>query len=337
MKHQITLKNLEETPQLTSTLSRLIARLDREVSPFGQDEVSLHGIFEKHRTRARYRVSFTLNLPGRTMAAQEEQTSPESALKEAFRELERQLKKYKSFVRKEDIWKRSAKREQIRQVTKGHGDESGEHPLFFELVQPHLKKLHRFVLQEIEYYVSNGDLIENELSVQDVEDTVLVRAAKEFNPGTNEARLDSRLIKLAMEYLRSEVGRLRKEHRMVHLEENVKDTPPEDYVVTLGDEILDFYQPDQNLHVEDVMPDPSSPIPEQVIGRREFQRSIDQMLAQLPHAWRNAILLRYVHGFSIKEVAEITASSEDTVKRQLEMARVFLGQKLRESGYARSG
>jgi hypothetical protein len=37
----------------------------------------------------------------------------------------------------------------------------------------------------------------------------------------------------------------------MHIEEEIPETPPREAVVTLGDEILDVYQPDKGLRLED--------------------------------------------------------------------------------------
>jgi RNA polymerase sigma factor (sigma-70 family) len=338
MKHQITLKNLDHTPQMDKLLNRLLVKLDKQLVRFGDDVVYLHGTLEKHPTRARYRISLVLHLPGRTLATQEEQPDPESTLREAFLELERQLKKHKAFLRNDHLWKRPARREEIRRQEKIEPipAEDRQKELFFDLIQPHLKKLQNFVRHEIDYFEATGDLTSGELNPQAVVDAVILRASNEFNERSTHVEIDGWLVKLARDYLRAEVRRRRKERELtVHLEEDVPETPPEEQVVTLGDEILDFYQPDEDLRLEDVVPDSNAPQPDEELRKRDFQRYISQALAQLPRTWRDAFVLHHVHEFSLKDIAEITGQSEVDVKRQLEKAREFLRQKLQESGLAR--
>jgi hypothetical protein len=49
--------------------------------------------------------------------------------------------------------------------------------------------------------------------------------------------------------------------------------------VTLGYEILDFYQPDEDLKLEDLVPDAHVPTPEQILESRDLQRYVNQTLA----------------------------------------------------------
>ncbi len=49
------------------------------------------------------------------------------------------------------------------------------------------------------------------------------------------------LIELANEQLQREIKRLKSErNRTVHIEEDIPETPPEEEVTTLGEEIFDF-------------------------------------------------------------------------------------------------
>ena len=52
-------------------------------------------------------------------------------------------------------------------------------------------------------------------------------------------------------------------------------------------------------------------------------------LATLPPKERSAITLFYLTGYSIKEIAQITATSEDAVKKQLSRGRDKLKEKLK--------
>jgi RNA polymerase sigma factor (sigma-70 family) len=140
-------------------------------------------------------------------------------------------------------------------------------------------------------------------------------------------------MKLAMQYLHSEVKRSRIERKMVvHIEEDIPETPPTEEISTLGDEILDFYQPDEDLKLEDIVPDIEVPLPEEAAERTELQDTIRIALASLPGEWRKAFVLHSVEGLSLAEVARVIGLPEAEVKRYIEFARATLRQKLIESG-----
>ena len=77
----------------------------------------MHGTLEKHPTRSLYRVSLVLNLLGTKLVTHEVRSDLKLAIREAFLELERQLKKYKALLRGKDQWKRLARLEEIRRNT----------------------------------------------------------------------------------------------------------------------------------------------------------------------------------------------------------------------------
>ena len=96
-------------------------------------------------------------------------------------------------------------------------------------------------------------------------DAVLLRAYHEFVKQPAERDIGGWLIELAKEQLRREVKRLKSErNRTVHIEEDIPETPPTEEVSTLGEEILDFYQPDEDLKLEDIFPDVEVSTPEEL-------------------------------------------------------------------------
>lgn len=209
---------------------------------------------------------------------------------------------------------------------------------FLSQVGGHLKKLYEHVRHQLGYFESVGDLAPGELKPEDVVDAALIRAYREFvrNPSPQDRQdMETRLIQLATRQLQSEVKRLRSETgRTVHIEEDVPETPPEEEVKTLGEEILYFYQPDEDLKMEDVLPDLSIPTPEQVAELREFRRCVNAASAALPGEWRRALQLRYVDGRTLKQTAAALRKSEREVERVIEYARRYLRQRLVESGCA---
>jgi RNA polymerase sigma factor (sigma-70 family) len=216
---------------------------------------------------------------------------------------------------------------------------------FFSQVGGHLKKLYDHVRHQLGYFESVGDLAPGELKPEDVVDATLIRAYREWTRGEAERAknsspqdmqdMETRLIQLATRQLQSEVKRLRSERgSAVPIEEDVPETPPEEKVKTLGEEILYFYQPDEDLKMEDVLPDLSIPTPEQVAELREFRRCVNAASAALPGEWRRALQLRYVDGRTLKQTAAALRKSEREVERVIEYARRYLRQRLVESGCA---
>lgn len=102
-------------------------------------------------------------------------------------------------------------------------------------------------------------------------DAVLLRAYREFVKDPSGRKARGWLIKLAREHLEAEVKRLQSERdSAVHIEEDIPETSPRAEVSTLGEEVLYFYQPDEDLKLEEVIPDIKVPTPEQATEIKEL-------------------------------------------------------------------
>jgi RNA polymerase sigma factor (sigma-70 family) len=335
MKHNIEYRNFEATERINSLIESLIAKLDKRTRNFSPDVLFLRISIEGNQTRTLYHVSITMDVPGRTLATKEERHEPEASMKDAFAEIERQLQEHKSRLRGEHLWKRLSRRKEIRAMkATAESVEERTRGTFFSLVSPHLNKLYHLVRHIIRYSESMGELVRGELDPEDVTDATLVRAYREFLKGYPRQDIRSWLIGIAMDVLDTEINvRQQDRQQTVHIEEDIPETPPTEAVSTLGDEIMDFYQPDEDLKLEDIVPDLEVPTPEQITEAKELQRLLRSLLDQMPKEQRRALLLHDAAGRTEKEVASAIGNPEIEVERILDHAREFLRQKLTEAGY----
>jgi RNA polymerase sigma-70 factor (ECF subfamily) len=70
----------------------------------------------------------------------------------------------------------------------------------------------------------------------------------------------------------------------------------------------------------------SSKRPEEVVIRSEERGEVRQLLDQLPPHYRAAVILRYWHDLSYREIAEAMETTESAVKSTLHRARRMLAQ-----------
>src|SRR5215468_2688763 len=112
MERNIEFKALEPNAQINQRIERLISQLDKTAKTFSLEPTRLRVFVEYIPAHTLYNVSLTLGLPGKTLAAKEEQHDLRAGLRTAFEELERQVKKYKEHLRGEH-WKRRARRQEI--------------------------------------------------------------------------------------------------------------------------------------------------------------------------------------------------------------------------------
>jgi RNA polymerase sigma factor (sigma-70 family) len=104
-------------------------------------------------------------------------------------------------------------------------------------------------------------------------------------------------------------------------------------VTTLGEEILYFYQPDEDLKLEDVVPDLDALTPEERAEDSELRGTIGAALVEMPAAWRRALLLHHAEGLSPAELAEALSLPAAEVERILEQARERVRRRVAEAGY----
>jgi RNA polymerase sigma factor (sigma-70 family) len=225
------------------------------------------------------------------------------------------------------------RQDEVRKMTNAVGFEQRTRELFFSLIGRHLSGLYHFVRHELAYLQSTGDLTPGELAPEDVVDAVVVRAYREFTQNPPPPKIRSWLIRLARQHLGAEVARRKAESgSTVHIEQDIPETPPREYVSTLGDERLDFYEPDEDLKLEDVIPDLDVPTPEQESETKELRRCVEAALGGMPRAWRRALLLRHVNGLTGSALASAVERPKPETDRMLENARDYLRQRLMESG-----
>jgi RNA polymerase sigma-70 factor (ECF subfamily) len=68
----------------------------------------------------------------------------------------------------------------------------------------------------------------------------------------------------------------------------------------------------------------SGPLPEEAVQHDEARRVMQKLLAALPEAQREALLLQVVHDLSIREISQVMRRSEGAVKCLLQRARAAI-------------
>lgn len=325
MKWHILLKGIEETPRIRQGLDRMRRRLERRVQNFDHEQVALRGVIEKHPSKVRFRVSFLFAVPGRILIAKEERPELDVALREAVSELERQLDKHKAVLRRELVWKRKERRKESALAGKVSELplEERDRQAFLGVIEAHLDTLQRFARREIAARLASGEVLPGQVTPDDVVNAVIETAAREFPRRPKDLSLDRWLVQLVLDNMKKEVARAREMGGPLRLEEASA-------VPGSAEGFFDFYQPDEVVKLEDLLPASEIPTPEQEIERWEFQRWINQTLSHLPSQWRLALVLHGAEGYSVEDTARLLGLSESETKQALDSAKAFLRHKLIE-------
>jgi ribosomal subunit interface protein len=337
MKHELEFKHFEPTPAIRELIDSRIAHLDRLLQSLSRKTLFVRCAVEEVPTRKLFAVSVTLEVPQKALSAREEMHDPEAAIRSAFEEIEKQVEAYKAGLRGEHWWKRVQRRRELAMQKAGVAPPAGEESpqWFFALVEPHLEKLREVAGRVLRYAEARGDLPPGYLELDEVVDAALVRAYNAFVKEDAPGDIRSRLVRYALDEIKAHVKRAQTDRtRAVHLEEDIPETPPTEEVSALGDDILDFYQPDEDLKMEDVVPDMEMPAPDQIAEIEEVRRCVKAALRDLPVDVRRALTLRYIVGLHGKELARALGKPETETERLTADGRARLRDALEASGCA---
>jgi RNA polymerase sigma factor (sigma-70 family) len=323
----------ERTDEIRKLIDKHISRFEKKAKSLDPEALSSRIIVEKVPAHKLYKVAATLDVPGRSIAAKQEEYDATAAVRQVLAELERQFDEHKARARGEHIWKRVARRQEIRQKASGPHIAEPDHSAFFELVNPHLSALHDFVKHVINFAEARGDLMPDQLTHDDVVDEALVRADNHFINDRPHRDVRAWLIELAEQHIQREIRHTKWERQhTISVGSDIPETPPMEEVSTMGEEVLDFYQPDADLKLEDIVPSLAVESPEEDVEREELRECMREALSTMPRPWRRAVLAYHVEGLTGPELAQAVTRPEPEVERILEYARGYLRESLVEAG-----
>ena len=110
MKISISYKHVDFREPVEAEAARHLKKLGRLLKSYEPDLVQLHGGFEQHPRKLEYTFSLNLALPTGTLHATGVGPDVRLSVKKAFAELEAQVKKHQSKLRKDYEWKRKRAR-----------------------------------------------------------------------------------------------------------------------------------------------------------------------------------------------------------------------------------
>jgi ribosomal subunit interface protein len=114
MKLSISYRHVESHHAAEPDISRSLQKFKRLLKSYEPDLVQLHGVFSKNPRNEEHSFSLTLSLPTGTLHATGNGENLRASCKKAFSELEVQVKKHQSRLRRDYQWKR--KRPHVRAV-----------------------------------------------------------------------------------------------------------------------------------------------------------------------------------------------------------------------------
>lgn len=192
---------------------------------------------------------------------------------------------------------------------------------YFEILQRHLPMLFNFVGRELRFLHNIGALAGSEITTRDIVDEVCAVALRRWDGKPDYLDVDSWLKKLTLQVLRTYVPPRPERHA-----ESIEQPVPKEDMATLDfdSEIYEFYEPDEELRLEDLIPDVNARTPEEIVNQVEFETWLYGLLRNLPAEDRDSFTFHYIEGRPAAEVARMTGLPTQEVKERAERTRQYL-------------
>jgi len=321
-----------KTPDIEREFQHQLRKLERRLQIFKPDLVSFHATLDQRNGQGPS-TSLNLRLPSGQLAAQSSGDTLLIAVKNAFAELDSQLKRHKDLLREK--WERRARRrpDLSNEVPAETFSPAEAAPLagaaesdtvsLESWLNTGLSQLAEFVDRELQVRVADGEIAEGEISRDEVIDEVMVAALSNGNGRAALFSQESWFRRLALQAIRR-LARSNADTADISLE-----GPAGIQNVTGSDEnILQYHQPDDSLREESTIRDQSVFTPEEIVANEEMVAQLDLALHEVGSHAREAFVLYTLEGFTVPEIARLTGRSPDQVRNSIEHARARLQEKL---------
>ena len=324
MKYEIIKHDVALDAETEKIIERKIEKIERLFEMMNEDLFFLRINFNQIKKRKRFNVRLMLQVLGRYFRVKKEGVDLVPVTNEAFDALIREIKKFKEFLRHEPDFRRKIRPTYKEKINKTQLHQEVQEA-FEKYVEEIMPRLYSFVLKEVRNRVYQGQLKSGDIQVKDVLDEAILQVAESIKNTTKFKKKE--VANSLYRHIINIINKWTKERRR-QLSMLDKTIPPEE----IDTELYEFYQPDDILHMEDLIPD-NIETPEEALENEEMQKAIDQVISMMPDKWRQAFRLIELESFSTDEVAMIQDCSSEDVKKKLEMARTFLAEKVEDLGF----
>jgi RNA polymerase sigma-70 factor (ECF subfamily) len=168
---------------------------------------------------------------------------------------------------------------------------SGEHDLFYRLIQPYERRVYAAALA----------ILRNEADAEDIAQDSILKALRHLSQFRGEAKFSSWLLQITVNE-----ARMRKRRMTAHAMESISNTQNDegDY---LPREFADWRE-----------------IPSESLERKEVRTALVEALSSLGAKYRSVFVLRDIQHLTIEETAKVLDISPGSVKTRLLRARLML-------------
>ncbi|MGH9649369.1 MAG: sigma-70 family RNA polymerase sigma factor [Terriglobales bacterium] len=322
-----------KAPAVEEEFRNHVEKLGRRLHVFRPELVHLHAIVARNSAPAKIAVSLNLRLPSGQLAAAEKAPTAVAAVKACFKDLLGQLTKHKELLRSQHKWRRrkpeAKQRARVHAVPFEQTLASVKPPTVTgtdvrAYVNANLQRLERFVERELRYRETSGQIHPGQVTREEVIDEVIATALDERQERPQPLSLERWLYRLSLQAM-SDLAERNEEHLpAVRLEQSARKPN----VRASSDSQLQYHQPDEMLHEEDVIADRRVWTPEDIASSDEILALVEATLVRTAPQDREAFVLYAVEGFSVEEIAAATDRRAEQVRTSISAAREHLKKEL---------
>lgn len=326
-----------KSAEVEREINQNIEKLAKRLQVFQPELIHLYATVSENARNDGISISLNLRLPSGQMATQHSGDNSIAAVKGSFQELIRQLQRHKELLRNERGWYRKRGGQDIPGVPfeetsaavklppQGAKPESNGEVSSY--INANLARLEQFIDRELRYREANGHNIANVVTREEVLDEVVATALSEIDKKPADLNVERWMYRLALEAIRR-VAHSNREHIPTDGTVNIDGSAEIQNVSGSDESLLQFHQPDAQLHQEDVIPEHTYGSPEDLAFNDELVEQIERALRSSASEDRQAMMLFALEGFSVEEVAHVTDRTPDQVRASIEKGRNLLKQKL---------
>ncbi|MGH9338776.1 MAG: HPF/RaiA family ribosome-associated protein [Acidobacteriota bacterium] len=306
MNLKIQPRNLEIPARLERLIQTKALKVRRLLPSYDPEVFDLHVTLERLPRGNQHQTTLLLTIPQKTIRVDEVADNPVTSVKLAYDEMLRRVRKFKTghFFRRQPARIIEPVNNEIRELESA--------------INQNLDKIENYIRREIYHRMIVENLPPGLLQVQAVVDEVFLKASSMVATKPENLAIEQWMFQIARDTLEARISSLEDSREDSHIEDSPR--APERW----DDELLNFHQPDEVLHLEDLLRDSSSTNPEELLAREETEELLHKAVAHLPRTVRESFVLFVLEGFNSDEVAMMTGRSTEKVIEEVEKARSIL-------------
>jgi RNA polymerase sigma factor (sigma-70 family) len=314
-----------KSPEIETHIEHYIAKLRKRLQTYQPELVHLHATVDENSPRTGFAISLNLRLPSGQIAAQEQGSTAEGAIKGAFNDLLEQVAKHKDHLRSQYKWPRHRRVGRTRPQPQVPFEEtiaavhltSATGQDISSWINANLRRLERFVDRELRFRFNSGELPAETITREEVIDEVVATALSEEHNIPERLGLEPWLFRLARGTIDSVARQNRDGVETLPLEASMR----QQNVRGSDEPELQYHQPDETMTRESMIGDPRMATPEDIAASEEMITMVELALLGATREERDTFILFAIEGFTVEEISAISDLKPEQVRNAIKRAR----------------